>query len=55
MNRISELLIKRLTGPLSESEESELESWANECEANRELYTRLTTPSELKKAMDNGR
>jgi len=52
MNRISELFIKRLTGPLSAAEEAELESWADECDANRELYRRLTTPSELKRAMD---
>jgi len=52
MNRISQLFIKRLTGHLSSAEESELENWADECDANRQVYSRLTTPSELKHAMD---
>lgn len=52
MNRISQLLLKRLTGPLSEQETSELESWAAESAANRDLYNRLTDPSQLKEHMD---
>lgn len=52
MNRISRLFIKRLTGRLSSAEESELENWADESDANRQLYSRLTTPEALKRSMD---
>lgn len=52
MNRISQLLLKRLTAPLSEQELTELERWAGESTANRDLYNRLTDPSRLKEHMD---
>ena len=52
MNRISQLLLKRLTGPLSEQESSELERWAGKSTANRDLYNRLTDPSRLKEQID---
>lgn len=52
MNRISQLLLKRLTGPLTEQDTAELERWAGESAANRDLYNRLTDPSRLKEEMD---
>lgn len=52
MHRISELLVKRLTAPLSPEEESELQAWRAESSDNSRLYDRLTDPSELKAALD---
>lgn len=52
MQRISELLIKRLSVRLSPAEEAELKAWRDECEENRRLYDRLTDPASLKKSLD---
>lgn len=52
MNRISQLLLKRLLRPLSRQELSELENWADGSDANRDLYNRLTDPSRIKEHID---
>lgn len=52
MNRISQLLLKQLTRPLSPSETAELQAWIDESDANRDLYARLSDPAALKSTMD---
>lgn len=52
MNRISQLLLKRLTSPLTPSETAELQEWIDASDANRELYHRLSDPATLKAALD---
>jgi len=52
MNRISQLLLKRLTGKLSAGEAAELDAWIAGSEANRQLFNRLSDPAELKKHLD---
>lgn len=52
MNRISQLLLKQLTHPLSPSETAELKAWIDADDANRELYRRLSDPSALKASLD---
>lgn len=52
MQRISELLIKKISSALSPEEEEELQSWRNENEENAHLYDRLTDPASLKASLD---
>lgn len=52
MQRISELLIKKISSALSPEEEEELQSWRNENEENARLYDRLTDPASLKASLD---
>lgn len=52
MNRISELLIKRISATLSPEEEAELNLWRDQSEENRRLYMKLTDPVSLKAALD---
>ncbi len=52
MHRISHLILKKLTGQLSAEEETELQAWTRECEANSQLYGRLTDPHQLKRSLD---
>lgn len=52
MQRISELLIKKILSALSPEEEEELQSWRNENEENARLYDRLTDPASLKASLD---
>ena len=52
MNRISQLLIKRLTDRLSVDEEAELDDWAGKSDDNRRLFRRLSEPAELKRLID---
>lgn len=52
MNRISHLLLKYNTGRLSREEAHELDCWANECEENRKLLERLTSPEQIKGMLD---
>lgn len=52
MQRISELLIKRLSARLSSEEEAELQAWRDESEENRRLYEQLTDPMSLKASLD---
>lgn len=52
MQRISQLLVKRMSARLSPAEEAELQAWADESDDNRRLYSRLTDPSALKQSMD---
>lgn len=51
MQRISELLIKKISSAL-DPEEEELQSWRNENEENARLYDRLTDPASLKASLD---
>lgn len=52
MDRISQLLIKRLSTPLTQQEQKELSQWADESSANRQLFERLTDPADLKRTLD---
>lgn len=52
MDRISQLLIKRLSTPLTRQEQKELSQWADESSANRQLFERLTDPADLKRTLD---
>lgn len=52
MQRISELLIKKISATLSPEEEAELQAWRNESEGNAQLYDRLTDPASLKASLD---
>ena len=52
MQRISQLILKKLSGRLTSAEDAELQAWVNESEANRRLYGRLTDPSALKETLD---
>lgn len=52
MQRISELLIKKISSALDPEEEEELQSWRNENEENARLYDRLTDPASLKASLD---
>lgn len=52
MQRISELLIKKISSKLSPEEEAELQAWRNESEGNAQLYDRLTDPASLKASLD---
>ena len=52
MDRISQLLIKRLSTPLTPQEQQELSEWAGDSSANRQLFDRLTAPSDLKHSLD---
>lgn len=51
MNRISRLIIRRLTGHITEAEETELQTWAEEDADNRALLERLTDPERLSEAL----
>lgn len=51
MNRISRLIIDRLTGHLTEDGEHELQAWAEESVENRALLDRLTDPARLSDAL----
>ena len=51
MQRISRLIIKKLTSTLPPSEEAELQAWVNESDENRRLYARLTDPKALQETL----
>ncbi|WP_300877529.1 FecR family protein [uncultured Duncaniella sp.] len=51
MQRISSLIIKKLTSSLSRSEEAELQAWVDESDENRRLYERLTDPKALQETL----
>lgn len=52
MQRISRLLIKKISGHLSAEEDAELQAWASDSKKNQQMLDRLTDHSELKKTMD---
>lgn len=52
MQRVSQLILKKMSGRLTPAEEAELQAWLNESEANRRLYGRLTDPAVLKETFD---
>ena len=45
--RASELIVKYLKGSLSDAEQTELDSWVEESESNRQLFSELTNPAQL--------
>ncbi|WP_301904334.1 hypothetical protein, partial [uncultured Duncaniella sp.] len=51
MQRISRLIIKKITSSLSRSEEAELQAWVDESDENRRLYARLTDPKALQETL----
>lgn len=52
MQRISQLILKKIAGHITPVEEEELAVWAKESEANSQLYRKLTDPSALKRELD---
>ena len=52
MQRISNLILKKLTGQLTPAEETELMTWVAENDKNEQLYRRLTDPMTIKHSLD---
>lgn len=52
MQRISKLILRKLTGQITSAEDAELKAWAAESEDNGRLYERLTDPTALKRSLD---
>jgi transmembrane sensor len=50
--RASELIFKYLKGELSDPEQTELDSWIEESDANRALFSELTNPAHLNVALN---